>query len=40
MENLPEHTWGHTCSFGEEYYQEATRLLRKNHDDAEIIAIT
>ena len=38
MEHHPEHTWGHTLPFGEEYYQKATRLLRKTHDDAEIIA--
>ena len=38
MEHNPEHTWGHTLPFGEEYYQEATRLLRKTHADAEIIA--
>jgi uncharacterized phosphosugar-binding protein len=38
MEHHPEHTWGHTLPFGEEYYQEATKLLRKTHDDAEIIA--
>ena len=38
MEHHPEHTWGHTLQFGEEYYQKATSLLRKTHDDAEMIA--
>ena len=38
MDRNPEHTWGHCLSFGEEYYQEATRLLRKVHTDAELIA--
>lgn len=38
MEHHPEHTWGHTLPFGEEYYQKTTDLLRKIHGDAEIIA--
>lgn len=38
MKNDPEHTWGHTLPFGEEYYQEATKLLRQVYADAEIIA--
>jgi uncharacterized phosphosugar-binding protein len=38
MEHHPEHTWGHTLPFGEEYYQEATKLLRKVYDDAALFA--
>ncbi len=38
MGHNPEHTWGHTLPFGEEYYQKTTELLRKIHADAEILA--
>ena len=38
MAQNPEHTWGHTLPFGEEYYQGVTSLLSKVYDDAEIIA--
>ena len=38
MAQNPEHTWGHTLPFGEEYYQGVTSLLSKIYDDAEIIA--
>jgi uncharacterized phosphosugar-binding protein len=38
MERDPEHTWGHTLSFSEEYYRETTGRLRKLHADAEIFA--
>ena len=34
----PEHTWGHTLPFGEEYYQNAVKLLREICDDAAIMA--
>ena len=34
----PEHTWGHTLPFGEEYYQNAVKLLREIRDDAAIMA--
>ena len=34
----PEHTWGHTIPFGEEYYQNAVKLLRNIRDDATIMA--
>ena len=34
----PEHTWGHTLPFGEEYYQNAVKILRALHNDAPIIA--
>ncbi len=38
MSHDPEHTWGHTIAFGEEYYQNAVKILRALHDDAPIIA--
>lgn len=38
METHPEHTWGHTLPFGEEYYQNATKLLRAIRDDSAIMA--
>ena len=38
MEIHPEHTWGHTIPFGEEYYQSAVKLLRAIRDDAAIMA--
>ena len=38
MAHNPEHTWGHTLAFSEQYYQKATHLLRKIHGDAKIIA--
>ena len=34
----PEHTWGHTIAFGEEYYQKAVEMLQGIHGEAEIIA--
>ena len=34
----PEHTWGHTIAFGEEYYQNAAKLLRDIREDADVIA--
>ena len=34
----PEHTWGRTIDFGEEYYQNALKMLRALRDDAAIIA--
>ena len=33
-----EHTWGHTLPFAEEYYQQAIRLFRKVHDDADKVS--
>ena len=30
----PEHTWGRTIDFGEEYYQNALKMLRALRDDA------
>ena len=38
MQTHPEHTWGHTLPFGEEYYQNAVKLLREIRDDAGIMA--
>ena len=38
MTHHPEHTWGHTQSFGVEYHQEATRLFKALRGDASIIA--
>ncbi|NKB68148.1 MAG: hypothetical protein GKR89_13885 [Candidatus Latescibacteria bacterium] len=38
MEQHPEHTWGHTLPFGEEYYQKITELLRKIQVDAGVFA--
>ncbi len=38
MQIHPEHTWGHTLPFGEEYYQNAVKLLRSIRDDAAIMA--
>lgn len=38
MHTHPEHTWGHTIPFGEEYYQNAVKLLRAIRDDAAIMA--
>ena len=38
MNHHPEHTWGHTIAFGEEYYQNAVKMLREIHADAAIIA--
>ena len=29
----PEHTFGHTIAFGEEYYQKAVEILRAVGDD-------
>lgn len=34
----PEHTWGHTIAFGEEYYQNAVKLLQGVHSEAVNIA--
>ena len=34
MNRHPEHTWGHTIDFGEEYYQNSVEMLRHNHADA------
>ena len=34
----PEHTWGHTIPFGEEYYQNAVKLLQNIRGDATIMA--
>ena len=34
----PEHTWGHTIAFGEEYYRNATKLLRDIRREADAIA--
>jgi len=33
----PEHTWGHTIAFGEEYYQNAAELLREVRGEADNI---
>ena len=38
MEIHPEHTWGHTIPFGEEYYQNTVKLLQAIRDDAAIMA--
>lgn len=38
MPNDPEHTWGHTLAFGEEYFQNAVKLITAIRDDAPIIA--
>jgi uncharacterized phosphosugar-binding protein len=38
MNYHPEHTWGHTIAFGEEYYQNAVKMLREIHADAGLIA--
>ena len=38
MNTHPEHTWGHTVPFGEEYYQNAVKLLQEIRDDAAIMA--
>ena len=38
MKHDPEHTWGHTIAFGEEYYQNAVKLLSAIRDDASILA--
>ncbi len=38
MHTHPEHTWGHTIPFGEEYYQNAVKLLQEIRDDAAIMA--
>ena len=38
MNTHPEHTWGHTIPFGEEYYQNAIKLLRDIRKDAAIMA--
>ena len=38
MKTHPEHTWGHTLPFGEEYYQNAVKLLQNIRDDAGIMA--
>jgi uncharacterized phosphosugar-binding protein len=38
MNTHPEHTWGHTIPFGEEYYQNAVKLLRDIREDAAIMA--
>lgn len=38
MHMNPEHTWGHTIAFGEEYYQNATKLLRDIRGEADAIA--
>ena len=38
MDTNPEHTWGHTIAFGEEYYQNVVKLLRAIHADAGIVA--
>lgn len=38
MKTHPEHTWGHTIPFGEEYYQNAVKLLQDIRGDAAIMA--
>ena len=38
MAHQAEHTWGHTIAFGEEYYQNAVKMLREIHADAHLIA--
>lgn len=38
MKLHPEHTWGHTIAFGEEYYREAVRMLSAIRGDAGIMA--
>lgn len=38
MRRDPEHTWGHTLSFAEEYYLQAIRLLKNVYDDADKVA--
>jgi len=38
MHTNPEHTWGHTIAFGEEYYRNAAKLLRDVRGEAEAIA--
>jgi uncharacterized phosphosugar-binding protein len=37
MNYQPEHTWGHTIAFGEEYYQNSVKMLRAIRDDAAVI---
>ena len=38
MAHQAEHTWGHTIAFGEEYYQNALKMLREIRAAAHIIA--
>ena len=38
MTQNPEHTWGHTIAFGEDFYQKATEMLRAIGGEAEVIA--
>ena len=38
MAHQAEHTWGHIIAFGEEYYQNAVKMLREIHADAHLIA--
>lgn len=35
----PEHTFGHTIAFGEEYYQNAIEILRAIGDDAALVEV-
>ena len=37
MRKDPEHTWGHTIAFGEEYYRNAVKLLREVRGEAQNI---
>ena len=39
MSSDPEHTWGHTIAFGEEYYQNAVAMLREICDEAAIVEV-
>lgn len=38
MDIHPEHNWGHTIPFGEEYYQNAVKLLQDIRTDVQIVA--
>ena len=38
MNHNPEHTWGHTIAFGEEYYQNAVKMLQSIRADAAVMA--
>ena len=38
MSHNPEHTWGHTEAFGQEYYQKARETLLELRSDADVIA--